>query len=118
MVKYEQQREWLEGLAKYTELKISILAFETQGYTAIDEIAEISEFKNYKSRKAYLNQQIGEVIRAAGRSDESRFYYGGMLQAVILDRLMPEWKIKAFNDPVFLDDLLSDYVNQNKEDEE
>lgn len=106
MIHYEQKREWLEGLAKYAELQIGLLAEKRQDYFPIDEVKKISGFKNYKTRSNYFSRQIGEIIRAANRSGESRFYYGGMLQAIILDRLLPEWKTEAFNNEVYLDDLL------------
>ena len=106
MIQYEQKREWIEGLAKYAELEIGLVAQEKQDYFPIDEIKKISGFKNYKNRSKYVSQQIAEIKRAANRPGESRFYYGGMLQAVILDRLMPEWKNEAFEMQVYLDDLL------------
>jgi len=37
---------------------------------------------------------------------DGRFYYSGMAQAVLLDRLMPGWKDQALEDGVFLEDLL------------
>jgi len=107
MVQYEQKREWLEGLAKYAELKIGLCAQESKAYSPIDEITEVSGFKNYKNRTSYFNRQIEEVKRTAARSGESRFYYVGMLQAVLLDRLMPEWKSAAFNNGIYLENLLA-----------
>ncbi|SMO91918.1 hypothetical protein SAMN06265379_11532 [Saccharicrinis carchari] len=106
MIQYEQKREWIEGLAKYAELEIGLLAQEKQDYFPIDEFKKKSGFKNYKTQSKYVSRQIAEVKRAANRPGESRFYYGGMLQAVILDRLMPGWKKKAFDNQVYLDGLL------------
>jgi len=106
MIQYEQKREWLEGLAKYAELKIGLSAEESKDYSPIAEITEVSGFKNYKNRTSYFTRQIDEVKRTAARSGESRFYYVGMLQAVLLDRLMPEWKSTAFNTGIYLEDLL------------
>jgi hypothetical protein len=34
-----------------------------------------------------------------------------MLQALILDRLMPDWKKEAFREKVYLDNLLEKAVN-------
>ncbi len=106
LIQYERKREWIEGLAKYAELEIGLVAQEKQDYFPIDEVKKISGFKNYKTWSKYVNRQIAEVKRAANRSGESRFYYGGMLQAVILDQLMPGWKNEAFDNKVCLDDLL------------
>lgn len=106
MIQYEQKREWLEGLAKYAELKIGLSAEKSKAYSPITEITEVSGFKNYKNRTSYFNRQTDEVKRSAARSGESRFYYVGMLQAVLLDRLMPEWKSAAFNTGIYLEDLM------------
>ncbi len=37
---------------------------------------------------------------------DGRFYYTGMAQAIILDRLLPEWKTMAMNEDVFLENLI------------
>jgi hypothetical protein len=39
-----------------------------------------------------------------------RFYYSGMAQAVLLDRLMPDWKVRAWSEGVWLEDLLAEAV--------
>ncbi len=106
IIRYEQKREWLEGLAKYAEIKIGLMASENQNYKHVIEIETVPGFKNYKTRASYFSQQIGEVKRAANRPEESRFYSTGMLQAVMLDRLMPKWKKEAFKEDVYLENLL------------
>jgi len=106
MIRYEQKREWLEGLAKYAELKIGVMASENQSYKHINEIETAPGFKNYKARLSHFNQQIGDVKRIGNRPAETRFYYTGMLQAVMLDRLMPEWKNDGFKEGVYLENLL------------
>ena len=50
--------------------------------------------------------QLGEVTRTAGRVGETRFYYSGMAQAAVVDRLLPDWKERAFEPDVMLEDLL------------
>jgi hypothetical protein len=106
LILYEQKREWLEGLAKYAELIICVSADEDQNYEPVNVIKAVSGFNHYEKRSVKFNRQIGEVRRAASRSGESRFYYGGMLQAVMLDRLMPGWQDAIFDENVYLDDLL------------
>ncbi|WP_340103701.1 hypothetical protein [Rhodohalobacter sp. 8-1] len=112
MIEYEKNREWLEGLAKYTELKIGLVAGETQGYEPVTEIKELGDFNNYSRWGKYFKNQLSEVPRAAGRSGESRFYYGGMLQSMILDRVYPDWKHKIFDEDVFLEDLLRESISE------
>lgn len=103
---YEKKREWLEGLAKYAELKILLLAEKDTDYQPVKETARLSDFKKYKKSSKLFFRQLDEVKRAAGRPGESRFYYVGMLQAMVLDKIEPGWKSSAFDDDIFLDDLL------------
>lgn len=110
-IQYEQKREWLEGLAKYAELKIGLMASENQLYNHIIEIEEIPDFKDYNTFPAYFKLQIKEVRRAANRPEENRYYYTGMLQALMLDRLIPTWKTEAFYEDVYLENLLEKAVN-------
>ena len=49
---------------------------------------------------------MNELKRMTNNEGEIRFYYSGMAQAVILDRLVPGWKDKAFAEGVYLEDLL------------
>lgn len=105
-IRYEQKREWLEGLAKYAELKIGVMASENQSYKHVNEIETVPGFKNYKNRESHFNQQLGDVERIGNSPADPRFYYTGMLQAVMLDRLMPEWKKDAFKEDVYLENLL------------
>jgi hypothetical protein len=111
IIQYEQKREWLEGLAKYAELTIGLKASQNENYKNVNEIESVSEFKNYRTFANYYNQQIEEVKRSAVRPNENRFYYTGMLQALMLDRLMPDWKNEAFRNDVYLEDLLGKVVN-------
>jgi len=111
MIEYEKNREWLEGLAKYTELKIGLVADESSGYEPVTEIKKLGDFNNYSERDKYFRNQLSEVPRAAVRSGESRFYYGGMLQAMLLDRAAPEWKSKIFDKDIFLEDLLRNSIS-------
>ena len=106
MIRYEQKREWLEGLAKYAELKIGVVASENQSYKHINEIETVPGFKNYKTSVSHFNQQIGDVKGIGNRPADTRFYYTGMLQAVMLDRLVPEWKKNTFKEGVYLENLL------------
>jgi hypothetical protein len=112
LVNYERQREWLEGLAKYAELSIGRLAGKTPGYTALPALTADPGFNEYTTIEQYWSGQIDEVRRTAGREGEVRFYYSGMAQAVLLDRLMPDWKERIFNPEVMLEDLLRQAIEQ------
>lgn len=106
MIRFEQKREWLEGLAKYAELKIGVMASESKNYKHVNEIETVPGFKNYKTSASHFKQQIADVKRIGNSPADTRFYYTGMLQAVMLDRLMPEWKKDAFKENVYLENLL------------
>ena len=106
LANYELQREWLEGLAKYAEVTIGRLAATTPGYEPVSSLATDPDFKRYSNRERYLSQQLDEALRTAGREGETRFYYSGMAQALLLDRLLPGWKQLIFKQGVALEDLL------------
>jgi len=112
IIRYEQKREWLEGLAKYAELKIGVMTSENHSYKPVNEIETVPGFKNYKNSVSHFNKQIADVKRIGNRPAEARFYYTGMLQAVMLDRLLPEWKKDGFKEDVYLENLLEKTVKK------
>ena len=112
LMDYERQREWLEGLAKYAELSIGRLAGSTPDYKFLPALSGDPGFKEYSTSERYWSGQIDEVRRTGGREGEIRFYYSGMAQAVLLDRLLPDWKEKIFAPEVTLEDLLRQAVGQ------
>jgi hypothetical protein len=109
-VDYERKREWLEGLAKYVELALQSEAGRAPGYVPLPEVVRDRDFHGYRTRERFWSQQLDEVSRSAQREGEVRFYYSGMAQAVLLDRLMPEWKARAWSEGVWLEDLLAEAV--------
>jgi len=109
LVDFERQREWLEGLAKYAELSAGRLAAETAGYTPLPETGRVRDFKGYAPYTRFYKQQVDQV-KLLLSNNETVFYYTGMAQAVLLDRLMPGWKSRAFEPGVYLEDLLREAV--------
>jgi hypothetical protein len=105
-IAYEQQREWLEGLAKYVELEIWRQAATTPGYRAVESLADDPEFEQYTTYDAHWSREVTQMRRMASDAGEGRFYYTGMGQAVLLDRLLPGWKEQAMQADVFLEALL------------
>jgi hypothetical protein len=106
LMNYERQREWLEGLGKYVELSIQRLAARTSNYQPLPDLASDPDFKKYTTREQFWSQQIGQAQQTMGLEGETHFYYGGLAQAALLDRLLPSWKQQAFNPEVMLEDLL------------
>lgn len=107
LVVFETEREWLEGLAKYTELEIWRRAAQTPGYKALPAMAADAGFKDYSSFEQHWTQEVNQITLALG-SEESLFYYSGLAQAVILDRLAPDWKERILRENVTLEELIRD----------
>ena len=113
-VDYERQREWLEGLAKYAELQLCLAASTSLDYLPVPGLAQDPVFKGYANMEVFFSGQIDEVSRSAGREGGSGFYYSGMAQAVMLDRLLPGWKERAFGPGIMLEDLLREALVESK----
>jgi hypothetical protein len=111
-IHFEQQREWLEGMAKYIELEIWRQAAETPGYAALPELSVDRDFKGYKTFERFYKQQIEQTARMANDEGDGRFYYSGMSQAILLDRFMPNWKASLMSGDVYLEDLLQQALNE------
>ena len=108
LIRYEQQREWLEGLAKYAELNIWYTAYESPGYTPVPAMNEVTDFKAYREAKEYRSSEISQ-LRSDLQFSESMFYYTGWAQAELLDRLSEDesWKEEVMNAGIYLDELLA-----------
>lgn len=107
LVDFERHIEWEEGLAKYVELGIWRAAYEAPEYTPVLAPSEDAQFSAYRGYPQRWSQEVGQLRRQAGREGETRFYYTGMAQANLLDRLLPGWQARALDEGVWLEDLLS-----------
>ena len=107
---YEREIEWLEGLAKYIELGIWREASLAPGYTPLPALADDPDFKKYATFQQRWSQELDQMKRQAGLEGEVRFYYTGMAQAVLLDRLTPDWKARILTETVAVEDLLREAV--------
>ncbi|MBN2047588.1 MAG: hypothetical protein JW750_07100 [Anaerolineaceae bacterium] len=110
---FEREREWLEGLAKYTEIKIWQLAGESETYQPLAALDEDDDFDRYQKHQSYWNRERDQVARMDKQASDTRFYYSGMVQAVWLDQLMPDWKTRIFEDGVYLEDLLAEAAGES-----
>jgi hypothetical protein len=107
LVDYERQREWLEGLARYIELEIWHQASLAETYEPTAALLDDPDFSGYATFDRRWSQEIDQMGRMANDEGDGRFYYSGMAQAVLLDRLMPDWKSRALSEDIFLEDLLT-----------
>ena len=109
LVGCERQREWLEGLAKYVELESWRRAALTPDYRPLTALKSDPGIKAYAGFRRRRSQEVGQIAWAR---EDTRFYYSGMAQAMVLDRLMPGWKSRAFVQDVWLEDLLAEAVRE------
>ena len=110
LIALENLKEWEEGLAKYTELTMWRLAATTSGYGPLSAILKDPGFKNYANYQQRWFQEIEQIKREANEQGDARFYYSGLAQAAILDKLMPDWKTKILDRDGFLEDLLMEIL--------
>ena len=113
LIAYEQKREWLEGLARYAELEIWRLA-SVKDYLPLPETADLLQFDQYRDFERRCTNELTQIQMMADDEGGGRFYYSGMAQAYLLDRLSPEWKTSAFDENIWLDDLLQAVVDHQK----
>ena len=106
LIAYEQQREWLEGLAKYAELASWRTAANDPGYSIPSERREDLGFVSYAGFEGRWSSELSTLRYQAHSTSDSRWYYSGMAQAFLLDRLRPDWKREILDEGVFLEDLL------------
>lgn len=108
LIDYERQLEWLEGLAFYTELEMLRLAHSHSEYRPVEGMGEDPEFDGYQTFETRWQQEVNQIALMAGNKGNVRFYYSGMAQGVLLDRLRPGWKEEIFAEAIFLEDLLQE----------
>ena len=106
LIRYEQQREWLEGLAKYAELSIWAKAAGSPSYKPVASMKSVPDFNAYREYGDQRKQEISQ-LKSDMQFSESMFYYTGWAQAELLDQLRTNWKKEVMNTEVFLDELLT-----------
>jgi hypothetical protein len=95
-------------MAKYVELAIWREAHNAEEYEPLPDMAADPDFKEYGSFKQRWSQEMGQMARQAEQEGETRFYYTGMAQAMLLDRLLPGWKDRALLKDTWLETLLAE----------
>jgi hypothetical protein len=84
LISFEQELEWLEGLAKYVEMRSAELGSEEK---------TSQNYKDYRVARGRLRMDFYARLRHLGEQDgDLRFYLSGAAQAMLLDHLCPEWK--------------------------
>lgn len=109
------------GLIGACLLSTVILALSNRSLPTRSQVTETlsEESKAHLAKVIRLRQNLGsEVWPGWGEVDvpiifykgETRFYYTGMAQAILLDRLLPNWKERVFDPNVSFEDLLREAV--------
>jgi hypothetical protein len=111
LIDYEQRREWLEGMAKYMELELWRQGSTAREYSAHPATQALGDFHDYGGYEDAWGREVDQMARMADDRGDGRFYYSGMAQAVLLDRLLPGWKTGALTGGTTLEGLLDAAVN-------
>jgi hypothetical protein len=106
LVDFERQREWLEGTARFVELAVWREG-AAEGYSPLEDASPLSDYKAYADYKTRWNNEVDQTRRMARSSGDGRFYYSGMAQAELLERLLPDWKEFVVPAGAYLEDLLA-----------
>lgn len=107
LLDYERKREWLEGTAKYAELEIGKIAAQNKFLPLPDSNLKLG-LRTYNSREKFWKTQITTMSKT-NMDGETLFYYSGFAQGVLLDYLMPEWKVRVLEGE-YLEDLLAESI--------
>ncbi|MFI5174146.1 MAG: hypothetical protein ACHQKY_04765 [Terriglobia bacterium] len=108
MVNYERHMEWLEGLAKYIELALWREASMSHSYTPLPELATDRDFQSYKTFSSQWSKELMTMRMQSSQHGDIRFYYTGMAQAFLLDRIRVGWKDRILDQDVWLEGLLAE----------
>lgn len=123
---YENLNEFVEGTAKYVEYKFLEIG---ERIRPIDEMYYQNGFYGY--RKVLSDQfrnKINDMVNIVAVNDNRfgnkfgsgplrfKLYDLGACQALLLDKVAPEWKKKIFNPGVYLCDLLEDAVKLSSQE--
>ncbi len=111
LIDFERHREWVEGIARYAEISAYRLAHERKEYSPTQETIHIPDFNNYEKYDQRWAREINQMKRLSSDTSERRFYYTGMAQAVLLDRLAPGWQGQLFEPGEWLEDLLAEALS-------
>jgi hypothetical protein len=104
LIRFEQELEWLEGVAKYVEMRFAELCYSQN---------KKDESKAYNVVRGRLRSDFFSRLRKLGtQKGDLRYYLSGAVQAMILDELSPGWKSKFLSqEKITLENLLKEAVD-------
>ena len=97
-LRYKRWIEWKEGVALYTERRLSDLARNPVTYQPTKEFSALFPSWNYAELWLQKYESNTNPIRFIGEGVRGRlmFYYSGMAKAYVLDRINPRWRSEYF----------------------
>ena len=108
LLHFERELEWLEGLAKYAEIRFYEIAAEEDDHTSA--ISYRKGLPHWQMEFKRLRKNLGE------QRGDFRFYLSGMAQARLLDRFDPDWKSKIEATALSLEELLISVLQKSGEE--
>lgn len=105
--KYFSFQLWQEGIARYTELKIALLAADK--YRPSGELQGIKDFITFKDAAQKIYNGIIKNLKESTLASYKRvaFYYLGAGEALLLDKLNHAWKEKYFTNKFYIENYLN-----------
>jgi len=116
---WEHESEWSEGSALYVQMKLLFLASENKYKSRILKASEkhFYDFQLAHDLKLKIDDMLIHTAQYA-YDPLQRFYYFGMAQGFMLDRLCGnDWKREFFQENIHFDSLLEKYTGFRDEDE-
>jgi len=97
---------WQEGVARYTELTIA--RFAAAHYTPSAAFAALPDFTPYAMTAERIEANVREGLRGSSleRGNRVAFYPAGAAYALMLDRVVPDWRAHYFDRAMSLDALV------------
>jgi len=101
--KYFSFQIWQEGVARYTELRMSKLL--ANHYQPSERFRMLLDFTTFKSVADSLENEILSTLPELSLTKQRRvaFYYFGAAEAMLLDKVAPGWQKKYFKFKFSLD---------------
>ena len=104
--RYLAFQTWQEGVARYTELAVA--RFAAAHYTPSAAFAALPDFVPYAAAADRIETSVraGLLGSSLERGNRVAFYPAGAAYALMLDRMVPDWRAHYFDRAMSLDALL------------
>ncbi len=102
---FEQAVEWMEGTARYCDVRLMLLAGSAD-YGLSQEAAAVGlRYPPTQTVWDEFRAQLSDVLTIPG-GYRDRFYVLGAAQMLVLDRLGDDWQTRLWADALLVEDLL------------